>query len=219
MNTQQLIGDYFEDLLSRMFKLKRIDRNFSHKDPNLRGDTFSVESKASRFDNGGVIKGWQLNYLENLPFDCPYAFPYHELNTPICEHYTTERALLQAVYMRSLYIFPISVVRARYDTGYRRPYPTEDDFVQIRESLAKGIFAGKPEIWKALNLNFRDYVTAVPKGALAHNVFIMSEDRGTLDKLLNNFTLNVYLAEEKKAIALNPVYFRERKLWHVKHVR
>jgi hypothetical protein len=198
MNTQQLIGDYFEDLLSLMFKLKRIDRNFSHKEPDLHGDTFDVEVKSSRFTNGGVIKGWQLEYLENRSIDCPYAFPYHELNTPISEHYATERALLRAVYLRSLYIFPISVVRARYDTGYRRPYPTGDDFVQIRESLAKDIFSGKSWIWKTLNLNFKNYATAVP----AHNIFIMSEDKTTLDTLLNNFTLNVYLAEEKKAIAL-----------------
>ena len=83
MNVQQTIGDYFEDLLSRMFKLKRIDSNFSHKEPDLRGDTFCVESKASRFTNGGVIKGWQLEYLGTLPFDCLYAFPYHEIKTPI----------------------------------------------------------------------------------------------------------------------------------------
>jgi hypothetical protein len=203
MNTQQLIGDYFEDLLSRLFKLKRIDRNFSHKDPDLRGDTFSVESKASRFDNGGVIKGWQLNDLENLPFDCPYAFPYHELKTPISKYYATERALLHAIYLRSLYVLPISVVQARYETGYKRPYPTGDDFVQIRESLAKDIFAGKSKIWKTLNLNFKDYVTAVPKSALVGNIFIMNDNKTTLDKLLNNFTLSVYLAEKKKAIALN----------------
>ncbi len=203
MNVQQTIGDYFEDLLSRMFKLKRIDSNFSHKEPDLRGDTFCVESKASRFTNGGVIKGWQLEYLGTLPFDCLYAFPYHEIKTPISKYYDTERGLLHALYLRSLYIFPLSVVQARYETGYKRPYPTGDDFVQIRESLAKDIFAGKPKIWEALHLNFKNYVTATPKGALSNNVRIMSEDKTTLDKLLNNFTLSVYLAEEKKAIALN----------------
>ena len=185
MNTQQLIGDYFEDLLSRMFGLKRVDQNFSHKEPDLSDETFCMEVKSSRFDNGGVIKGWQLKYLGELKLDCLYAFPYHELNVPIWEHYSSDRGLRRALSLKSLYIFPLSVVKAQYDTGYKRPYPTGDDFTQIRESLAEMIFAGNSEIWKKLHLNFKKYLTAKPR----KNIFVMTENKNTLDALLNRFKL------------------------------
>jgi hypothetical protein len=190
MNTQQTIGDYFEDLLSRMFKLKRIDCNFSHKEPDLRGETFDVEVKSSRFDNGGVIKGWQLKYLGNRPCDCPYAFPYHELKTPIWKYYQSERSLRRALNLKSLYILPLSVVKARYETSYRRPYPTGDDFVQIRESLAASIFSGNSYVWKILHLNPKRYLKTQPKGT--NNIFIMSDSKVTLDKLLGGFNLDIY---------------------------
>jgi hypothetical protein len=195
MNTQQVIGDFFEDLLSRMFGLKRIDRNFSHKEPDLRGETFDVEVKSSRFDNGGVIKRRQLKYIKNRPRDCPYAFPNHELKTPIWKYYQSERSLRRALNLKSLYILPLSVVKARYETGYRRPYPTDDDFVQIRESLAASIFSGNGYVWKTLHLDFEKYIKAQPKGT--NNIFIMSDNKATLDKLLSGFSLDVYLSAKK----------------------
>jgi hypothetical protein len=190
MNTQQLIGDYFEDLLARMFKLKRVDSNFSHKEPDLSNEKFCIEVKSSKFDNGGVIKRRQLRYLENFHLECLYAFPYHELKTPIFRHYSSEKALLRAISLRSLYIFPLDVVKARYETGYKRPYPTDDDFVQIRESLASGIFDGDVDIWKLLHLTPGKYAKAHPKGT---DIFIMAENKNTLDALLKGLTAD-YLA-------------------------
>jgi len=185
MNTQQFIGNYFEGLLSKMFNLERGDRNFSHKEPDLIGNTFVMEVKSSRFDNGGVIKGRQLKYLESTYFnDCLYAFPYHELRTPIWKHYPAERSLKRALGLKSLYIFPFSVAKARYETGYRRPYRyTGDDFVQINESLAAKIFASDKTIWEKLQLNPRKFPKAKLKGA--NNIFIMTEHRDMMDELLH----------------------------------
>ena len=185
MNTQQFIGNYFEDLLARMFRLKRVDSNFSHKEPDLSNEEFCIEVKSSKYDNGGVIKRRQLRYLENFHLECLYAFPYHELKTPVRKYYPSDRALLRAISLRSLYIFPLDVVKARYETSYKRPYPTGDDFVQIRESLASGIFDDDADIWKRLHLTPGKYAKAHPLGT---DIFIMAKNKHTLDALLKGLT-------------------------------
>ena len=185
-NIQQTIGAFYEDLLAKLFALERIDKNFSHKTPDLRGKGFYLESKASRYDNGGVIKGWQLEDLREI--GCPYAFPFHELRTPVRRYYPTERSLLRALAanpFRSIYIFPFSVVEACYKNNSRRPYRnTGDNFTQIRESLARDVFNGELNVWKKLHLNFENFPTASPD----KNIFIVSDDKSILGNLLKRYS-------------------------------
>lgn len=194
MNIPQFIGEFYENSLAGLFNLERIDRNFSHKTADLFGKTFYVESKASRFDNGGVIKGWQLGELKKLNIECPYAFSYHELRTPVWKYYPTERSLKHALTMnplKSLHIIPFSVVEARYKQGYKRPYRnTGDDFVQITENLAAKIFAFDEATWLNLHLNPLNYFKVKPKGT--DNIFILCDNKQTLEALLSGFNLQAY---------------------------
>ena len=57
-NPQQVVGDFFEDRVSKILNLRRIDINAEGNVPDLasKDGSFYVEVKASAFSNGGVIK-------------------------------------------------------------------------------------------------------------------------------------------------------------------
>jgi len=182
-NIQQAVGRFFERLLAKEFGLRIIDGRMSSKVPDLKCDKFYIEVKASRYDNGGVIKKFQLRNFGTLEMECLYAFPYHEAQVPMRRYYPTERSLERSLQMKSLYILPFEVAKAHYTHFERRPYrKTGDDFTQIRESLARDIFGGKAEVWSKLQLNFDNYYTATRK----KNEFILTGSRKILNRLLKH---------------------------------
>ncbi len=59
---QTIIGDFFEERVEQIFDLVRIDKKMQGNVPDLKSkdNSFYIEVKASRYDNGGVIRKNQL---------------------------------------------------------------------------------------------------------------------------------------------------------------
>jgi len=183
-NIQQTVGMFFENLVAELLGLEILDNNMSEKLPDLKDkkERFFMEVKASRFDNGGVVKGWQLEEHKNF-MPCFYAFAFHEAEKPMNQYYPTKKSLENDLYLRSLYIFSFDIVEAQYTRFNKRPYKTGDDFSQIKESLASNIFQGKKRVWNKLKLTFEDYCEVQQGG----NVFVMAKDKSQIEMILENY--------------------------------
>jgi len=163
-NPRLVVGAFFEQKVGDLFSMIRIDSSLSGNAPDLAAEdgSFYVEVKASAFDNGGVIKERQL-----LRFDSQisarrfYAFAYHNIpNKRGMRRNYSECELLAALKLRSLYLFPFSIVTAFFEKSSKRKYRIMDNFVTLNESTANTIFAKDRGIWKKLGLDANEYKTA-----------------------------------------------------------
>jgi hypothetical protein len=121
-----------------------------------------MEAKGSAYDNGGVVKEKQLlRFNEVTGARRFYAFAYHPISTRVnmTETYRAENKLRQALDLKSLYIFPFSIVKAYLETTKKRASSGQPAFVQIDENLAGKIFEADEEVWKRLGLRTEDYET------------------------------------------------------------
>jgi hypothetical protein len=191
-NARLIVGEFFEEKLMKLFDLIRIDKKSGEtpgKVPDLisKDNSFYVEVKASAYNNGGVIKGKQLlkfdREIERKRF---YAFAYHSIKKSMHENYETERELIKALDLKSLYIFPFSIIKAHYNHSAKQHYIDRGMYAQLNESEAEKIFLGDSEIWVKLNLNKAEYIPA----KIHKKINIMTR-KGYLEKnLLESFNPN-----------------------------
>ena len=180
------VGDYFEEQMGNVFDLERIDPGASGSIPDLisKDGSFFVEVKASAYDNGGVIKKTQLNkFGEETNMRRFYIFVYHSINRDMQKKYPTEKKLRGALGSRSVYLFPFSIVKARFDNSDKITNPKHDDFIQLRESQAKKIFDRDIETWESMKLKPENYTFAHPH----EKVYLVTRE-GYLEKeILSSF--------------------------------
>lgn len=180
-NTQQVVGDFFENRVSQIFGLARTDRELQGNVPDLFSgkNNFYMEVKASSYTNGGVIKIGQLTrFQRRLNERMFFAFPYHSITRNMAKSYPTEELLREALDLRSLHVMPFSLIMAHFKKSNPRPYKRES-FVQMKESMALGIFSGEPEMWQMLGLEKREYKMTKPHS----RVFLITQ-RGKLEEEL-----------------------------------
>jgi hypothetical protein len=185
-NAKKVVGDVFEQKVMQLFDLVRTDRYALGLVPDLisRDSSFFVEVKASAYDNGGVITRMQLyRFDEEIWIRRFYAFVYHSINKNMQRDYPTEIELKRALDLRSLFLFPFSIAKAHFEHSKIRITPRHDDFVQLRESLAKNIFEGNTDIWKNLGLETKNY-----KGARPHEkIHILTREGYLEQQIMDSF--------------------------------
>jgi len=162
-----VVGAFFEQKLIEIFDWKLADTKNEGEVPDLvsRDGSFFVEVKASAYNNGGVIKRTQLyTFDRSVRVRRFYAFAYHSISrlVSMAKEYPTEEKLREALDLRSLYLFPFSIVKAHFEKSRKRTNPRHDDFVQLRESLAQKIFDSDEETWARLGLPRRKYRMTQP---------------------------------------------------------
>ena len=159
-NARQIVGDFFEQEVMGLFELIRTYSRELGDVPDLmsRDGSFYVEVKASAYSNGGVINRGQLyRFDEEINVRRFYAFAYHSIVGHMQRDYPTERKLRSALDLRSLFLFPFSIVKVHFEKSKKRVNPKHEDFVQLRESLAQGVFELDKEVWGHLGLRQEDY--------------------------------------------------------------
>lgn len=164
---KQVVGDVFEEKVKKIFNLLKIDGESSGNVPNLisRDFSFYVEVKASAYDGGGVIKKLQLfRFDQTIYAKRFYAFVYHRLSVKnnMQKLYPSKEELIGALELNSLYLFPLSIVRAFYKHSEKNPCGKHNRSVQLRQNTAEDIFSGEREIWEKIELNSKHYRTAQP---------------------------------------------------------
>ena len=190
--TTRVVGNFYEGLVGSLFNCKRLDINFSGKLPDLvsSGQLFYIEVKASAFHNGGVINKGQLygfgDWLQGTLF---YSFAYH--STPkgvnLGKTYETEGELVQALDLRSLFLFPYSIVKAHFETSPVKTNLNHDDFVQLRECPASKIFGFDQATWCKLGLKKERYKTHKPHS----RVNIITEHDYLTEQILDSLNLEI----------------------------
>ncbi len=158
---QRVVGDFFEKLVADLFELERQDPRSEGRRPDLYSlkYDFHVEVKASCFKTGGVIKGKQLEGFEDFHSRRFYAFPYHSIEIKMRDNYPSPEALVNALDLRSLFLFPISIIQAHFLCSTKRKRP-DDMFVTLNEASAREIYLRSREAWRKLRLNQEDYEMA-----------------------------------------------------------
>jgi hypothetical protein len=183
-NPKNIIGDFFEKKVAGLFDLVLADASNSPPDLVSRDGSFYVEVKASAYNNGGVINGSQLSrFDESVAVRRFYAFAYHSLGKDIQRNYPSENLLLSALDLRSLFLFPFSIVKAHFDAFPKKYDSSGSEFVQLRENVAKKIFCGDETVWDALDISVKDY-----NAVMAHeNVYIVTRNGNLEQNLLKSF--------------------------------
>jgi hypothetical protein len=162
---REVVGDVFEEKVCRLFDLKWADvRELGHFPDLVSKDrTFFVEVKAAAYDNGGVINMGQLRrFDQEIKVRRFYAFSYHPVNRGQAHRFQTKEALMDALVLRSLYLFPFSITKAHFETSNKISNPKHDTYVQLKESMARMIFEKDAEAWERLGLDKDQYIAVSP---------------------------------------------------------
>jgi hypothetical protein len=180
---RKIVGNFFEEKVSEIFNLERTDR-IDLPDRISKDKRFYVEIKGSSYINGGVIKKEQLYKFDDIinarRF---YAFGYHSIKKDMMKKYRTKKTLLKDLDLRSLFLFPFSIVKAHYENSKKRYYQDYSQhktiyYVQIKESLAKKIFNKNKDAWKALSLDTANY-----KFFMKRNIHVITREGNLEDAL------------------------------------
>jgi hypothetical protein len=183
---RRAIGGFFEAKAARMFGLEWADVMALGHIPDLvsKDRSFFIEVKSSAYDNGGVINMGQLRRFDReITARRFYAFAYHSINRGMAKDFRTEKALRDALAIRSLYVFPFSIVRAHFEKSWKIRNSRHDTYVQLRESLAKRIFSKDAKAWEALGLDRGQYNAVSPH----EKVHIMTRSGYLEQQLLDSF--------------------------------
>ncbi|MFH0831491.1 MAG: hypothetical protein V1886_01330 [archaeon] len=98
-------------------------------------------------------------------------------------NYPTEDELKNALSLRSLYLFPFSIIKAHFDKSEKITNPKHDDFVQLKERTAHDIFEGGSRAWNHLGLGITEY-----KKIQAHEKVHIATRQGYLEQqILSSF--------------------------------
>jgi len=181
---QSIVGEVFEKKLMQIFDLAKVDISGSGHVPDLASKDFSfyVEVKASAYNNGGVIKGPQLKRFDkNMAAKRFYAFAYHSITDPMHKVYLTRARLKNALDLKSLFLFPFSIVKAHYNNS-KKVSSKYFEFVQMKESTAQKVFDKNELVWEFLRLNKEDYKMNKP-----HEKIHIITREGNLEKEILNY--------------------------------
>jgi hypothetical protein len=183
---REIVREVFEKKVSKLFNLVWADvRSLGHVPDLVSKDrSFFVEVKASSYNNGGVINKKQLyRFYTRVSARRFYAFPYHSITKDMLKDYPMKEDLRKALDLRSLYIFPFSVTRAHFETSKKKTHPKHDDFVQLRESTARKLFANDPEAWKKIGLDASQYQMT----KLNERIFLVTRGEYLKQQILDSF--------------------------------
>lgn len=181
-----VVGDFFEKRVMLLFDLVRADVENTGEVPDLvsRTGSFFVEVKASAYRNGGVIKRKQLyKFDEEICVRRFYAFAYHPICEDMLRNYPSKVGLRRALDLKSVYLFPFSIVRAHFESSNKRRHSDYDEFVQLREWQARAIFEGDEEIWLKLGLCQKEYEAEIP----SEGIYVMTRQGYLKKEILSSF--------------------------------
>jgi len=182
---QNLVGDFFENKLIKLFDLVRLDSNRGiNPDLASKDNSFFVEVKASSYLNGGVINKGQLYRFDRI-VDTKrfYAFAYHSIIKNMQKDYPTKEKLEDVLDLKSLFIFPFSIIKSYFEHSKPQKHPKHDDFYQLKERFAKGIFNFDEIMWKYLDLDKKEYQGI----SLNENIHVMTNQGKFEQAFLNSF--------------------------------
>ncbi len=182
-DARTIVGNLFEAKAKDLFGLSSSDID---KQPDLvsKDGSFYIEVKASSYSNGGVINKKQLlKFDKRINTRRFYAFAYHSLCKNMQKNYKTEKTLRKALDLRSLFLFPFSVVKNYFNNSYKRINPGHDIFVQLIESKARKIFEGNKDAWIHLGLCYDNYKATSPH----EKVHILTRSGHLEQKILSGF--------------------------------
>lgn len=184
-NAKNIVGDFFEERVMKIFDLIRTDPNQTGILPDLasRDGSFYVEVKSSAYYNGGVINERQLlGFDEMVNARRFYAFVYHSIRN-MEKNYPTGEELRDALDLRSIYMFPFSITMAHFNKSHKRTPPNHDCFVQLNESFAGSIFNHDAGAWEHLELENKEYVPSKPH----EKVHILTREGNLEKEILESF--------------------------------
>ena len=187
-DVRMIVGDFFEKKVANLFNLSFPSEKNPDAVPDLisRDSSFYVEVKASSYTNGGVINERQLlKFNRGLNIRRFYAFVYHSIQRNMRNNYLTGKDLKSALDLRSLFLFPFSIIKAYFDNSPKRKNPRHDTFVQLRESKAKAIFEGDRATWAHLRLCYNDYKLVKPH----KKIHILTRNEFLEQKILSSLYL------------------------------
>jgi hypothetical protein len=162
---KQVVGAFFEQAIMILFDLVKADKDNTGEVPDLvsRTNSFFVEVKAASYARGGVINEKQLyRFDETICLRKFYAFAYHSICRDMQKDFPSPELLREALDIKSVYLFPFSIVKAYFENSKKRKKNEEDNFVQLRENQAQDIFEGGEQMWARLGLEFEKYKRASP---------------------------------------------------------
>ena len=183
---RKVVGDFFEEKLRLLLNLNRYDDRGNGSVPDLisKSNSFYMESKASAFNKGGMIKEKQLlKFNEERGIRRFYAFGYHSIVNGRLARYKDEDRLRNSLDLRSLYIFPFSIVMAYYEHSKKIRAPNNGFYIQLREQDARNIFSGKKRVWENLDLDIADY----KKRNLHPKIHLITREGHLEQEILNSF--------------------------------
>ena len=183
-NVSNVVGDFFEELLMGLFDSIRTDSTLSGEFPDLisRDGSFYMEVKSGSYLNCAIIKEKQLRKFNNLAMKRFYDVAYHSLKN-MSGNYPTEDELRANLDLKSLFVFPISIINAHFEMSSKNDHPSGDTFVRLRESMAYKIFGLDEKVWEELKINPDDYKTV----NLHEKVHIMTRGGHLEQEILNSF--------------------------------
>jgi len=187
-NPRNVVGGYFEELLSHLLDLVRTDLDLEGNVPDLvsRNHDFYVEVKASSYTNGGVINQEQLyRFDREIDIRRFYAFVYHSINNNMTADHPTKKSLRKALDLRSLFLFPFSIAKAHFERSHKVKTPKHDTYVQLKEGLARKIFDKDEQAWDHLQLNPGEYHRSKPR----ENIHILTRHGHLKKEILQSLRL------------------------------
>ncbi len=182
-----IVGNLFEKKVKNLFGSSSPIINNPNTVPDIIFNSFCIEVKASSYTNGGVINKRQLfRYDKKTNKKRFYAFAYHSILKDMRKNYPTQEALEDALDLKSLFLFPFSIVKAYFNNSPKRKNPRHDTFVQLIESKAGNIFGGDKQTWAHLKLCYDCYKPISPH----ERIHILTKNGHLEEKILSSFNYN-----------------------------
>lgn len=181
-NGQKVVGEWGETQAILMFDLIKT-RRCDVPDLVSQDGSFYVEVKASCYGNGGVINRGQLEFFNEVMYPRRfYLFPYHS-QQDLEARFATEDEMKAALDLRSVFMFPYSIVNAHFHTSKIRAPRKHDCFVQMPEKTARDIFGGDYRSWRKLGLDRERYKFSQPQD----KVHIVTREGYLEQQILDSF--------------------------------
>ena len=160
-NGQNVVGLWGEEQAKLLFDLVKTGR-CDVPDLVSKDGSFYVEIKASCYDNGGVINSGQLQFFNEVMYPRRfYVFIYHSQHD-LENRFAAEEDMKASLDLRSVFMFPYSIVTAHFHTSKIRAPSKHDRFVQMPEKAARAIFGGDIHEWRKLELDRKRYKFSQP---------------------------------------------------------
>lgn len=189
-NGAHVVGQWGERTAKKIFGWESIGKNlldmtFDCKAPD---GSYVAEVKTSAYTNGGVINEKQLLRFREVAEKRFYLFIYHRINKDMHKRFATKKTLLHALdkNLKSIYLFPFSIVDAFYKNTSTIKAKKHDHFVQMEEKHADAIFHKNDQIWTLLGIDSAEYDAAQPY----EHMGIMTRNGDLEERILDSLDLS-----------------------------